>query len=165
MDRLTGPVRIDGVSVKNLMVHPDQRGRLFEILRSDDSIFKQFGQVYVTTAVPGVVKAWHYHKIQSDYFCCIHGTARLVLYDPRGNSPTKGALMEFLLGPENLQLVSIPPEVYHGFQCVSGHEAIMMNIPTEPYNQSNPDEYRLDWQSKEVPYTWPDQAQGKDVQR
>ena len=156
---------IRDVRVKPLKVMTDDRGFLMEMLRADDPLFEGFGQVYVTGCRRGVAKAWHYHKIQSDYFCCIHGTARLVLYDPRGNSPTKGALMEFLLGPENLQLVSIPPEVYHGFQCVSGHEAIMMNIPTVPYNQSNPDEYRLDWQSKEVPYTWPDQAQGKDVQR
>ncbi len=160
MDRLTSPAYIDGVSVKNLVIHPDQRGRLFEILRCDDSIFKRFGQVYVTTAYPGVVKAWHYHKVQTDYFCCLHGQARLVLYDPRKSSPTKGALMEFLLGPENLLLISIPPEVYHGFQCVSEYEAIMINIPTEPYDQSSPDEYRLDWQSKAVPYVWPDPAKG-----
>ncbi len=68
---------------------------------------------------PGVIKAWHFHKIQTDYFCCIAGRARLVLYDPREGSPTRGAVMEFLLGPDNLSLVVIPPEVYHGFQCVS----------------------------------------------
>jgi dTDP-4-dehydrorhamnose 3,5-epimerase len=146
---------IDGVSTKNLIVRPDERGRLFEILRADDPIFKKFGQVYITTASPGIVKAWHYHKLQTDYFCCIMGQARLVLFDPRPGSPTHGALREFILGPDNLQLVMIPPRVYHGFQCISEAEAVMINIPSEPYNSHKPDEYRLDPFSSEVPYSWP----------
>ena len=150
----SGSAVIDGVAVKELLVHPDERGRLFEILRADDPIFRKFGQVYVTTALPGIIKAWHFHKIQTDYFCCIKGTARLALYDARPDSPTRGAIMEFDLSPDNLRLVMIPPHVYHGFQCLSSDEAIMINIPTEPYNASHPDEYRLDPFSKDVPYTW-----------
>lgn len=146
---------IDGVAVKDLVVRPDERGRLFEILRADDAIFRKFGQVYVTTARPGIVKAWHYHKIQTDYFCCIAGKARLVLYDARDGSPTHGAISEYILGPEALRLVMIPPCVYHGFQCISEAEAIMINIPTEPYDARNPDEYRLDANSTDVPYVWP----------
>jgi dTDP-4-dehydrorhamnose 3,5-epimerase len=159
---LTEHAAIEGVATKKLMVHPDQRGRLFEILRSDDAIFKRFGQVYVTTAYPGIIKAWHYHKIQTDHFCCIHGRARLVLYDPRDSSPTRGNLMEFIIGPENLLLVAIPAGVYHGFQCVSEFEAIMINIPTEPYDPACPDEYRLDWKSGEVPYSWPESGGQKE---
>jgi len=146
---------IDGVVLKRLVVHPDERGRLFEVLRSDDPMFRKFGQVYVTTARPGVIKAWHYHKVQTDYFFCIQGTARLVLYDPRVKSPTTGMVSEFIMVAENPALVMIPPNVYHGFQCVSGIEAIMLNIPTEPYLVNAPDEYRLDPYSEEVPYAWP----------
>ena len=146
---------IDGVFIKKLVVYPDERGRLFEIMRSDDSFFKKFGQVYVTTAYPGVIKAWHFHKIQTDHFVCILGNARLVLYDPRESSPTKGQINEFALGPENLLLIVIPPNVYHGFQCISKDEAIMINIPTEPYNPGDLDEYRLDYCSPDVPYQWP----------
>jgi dTDP-4-dehydrorhamnose 3,5-epimerase len=152
---------IDGVSVKKLIVHPDERGRLFEILRSDDTFFRKFGQVYVTTANPGVIKAWHYHKIQTDHFCCILGAARLVLYDPRESS-SKGLINEFILNPQNLMLVVIPPNVYHGFQCISKNEAVMINIPTEPYNPGNPDEYRLDSCSPDVPYQWPKYQSEKD---
>lgn len=148
-------ILIEGVSVKKLVVHPDKRGRLFEILRSDEPVFKKFGQVYVTTAYPGVIKAWHYHKIQTDHFCCIQGQARLVLHDPRPNSPTTGLINEFILGPDNLLLIVIPPDIYHGFQCISEDEAIMINIPTEPYFPHNPDEYRLDYCSPDVPYQWP----------
>ncbi|HBZ00135.1 MAG TPA: dTDP-4-dehydrorhamnose 3,5-epimerase [candidate division Zixibacteria bacterium] len=147
--------KIDGVSTKKLVVHPDNRGRLFEILRCDDAIFNRFGQVYLTTAYPGIIKAWHYHKVQTDYFCCIQGKARLVLYDARQGSATMGNILEFIIGPENLMLVTIPPEVYHGFQCVSEIEALMINIPTEPYNPEKPDEYRIDEYSADIPYTWP----------
>lgn len=79
---------IDGVKVKKLKVIPDERGRLMEILRRDDEIFKKFGQVYATTAYPGVVKAWHYHKKQTDNFTCVSGAIRLALYDARPNSNT-----------------------------------------------------------------------------
>ena len=153
MDGVIGA--IDGVDVKELIVHPDDRGSLFEILRCDEVMYRKFGQVYVTSAYPGVIKAWHYHKLQTDYFTCIHGLARLVLFDSRTNSKTHGQVLEFLISPQEPKLVSIPPEVYHGFQCVSKFEAIMLNIPTEPYNPKNPDEYRLDPFSQDVPYIWP----------
>ena len=52
---------IEGVKIKKLKVIPDERGRLMEMLRSDDDLFIKFGQVYMTTAYPGVVKGWHYH--------------------------------------------------------------------------------------------------------
>ena len=59
---------IEGVRIKRLSVHADERGFLMEILRSDDEVFERFGQVYLTTAYPGVVKAWHMHKKQTDYY-------------------------------------------------------------------------------------------------
>ncbi|MFC1493553.1 WxcM-like domain-containing protein, partial [candidate division KSB1 bacterium] len=74
---------IEGVRVKDLKVIPDERGRIMETLRSDDEIFIKFGQAYITTAYPGVVKGWHYHKKQIDNFTCIHGMMKLVLYDDR----------------------------------------------------------------------------------
>ena len=75
--------KIEGLQIKNLRVIPDERGWLMEILRNDDDIFEKFGQVYMTTAYPGVVKGWHYHKIQTDNFTCIHGMMKVVLYDSR----------------------------------------------------------------------------------
>nr|MBP7529564.1 dTDP-4-dehydrorhamnose 3,5-epimerase family protein [Syntrophorhabdaceae bacterium] len=89
---------IDGVAVKTLNVIPDERGRLMEILRNDDDIFTQFGQVYMTTTYPGVVKAWHYHKKQEDFIACIKGMIKLVLYDDREGSPTRGQIDEFYTG-------------------------------------------------------------------
>ncbi len=145
---------IDGVKVKKLKVIPDDRGRLMEILRSDDGIFKKFGQAYMTTAKPGVVKAWHYHRRQDDNFACVHGTMRVALYDARKRSPTYKEVNEFVLSLEDPMLISIPKNVYHGFKCVSGYEAVIINIPTKTYNYEMPDEYRLDPYDNDIPYDW-----------
>ncbi len=146
---------IEGVKVKPLKVIPDERGRLMELLRSDDQeFFIQFGQVYMTTAYPGVVKAWHYHKRQIDNFAVVHGMMKVVLYDNRPNSPTHGEVNEFLMGIHNPMLLQIPPLVLHGFKCIGETEGIVVNIPTTLYNYKAPDEHRIDPHSKEIPYDW-----------
>jgi len=145
---------IDGVKVKDLKAIPDERGRVMEILRSDDAIFQKFGQVYMTTAYPGVVKGWHYHKVQTDFFTCIAGMMKLVLFDRREDSPTKGEVNEFFLGVHNRKLVTIPPGVLHGFKCIGETEAVVINVPTEVYNRVGPDEFRLPTHTDEVPYDW-----------
>jgi dTDP-4-dehydrorhamnose 3,5-epimerase len=86
---------IHGVKVKPLRFIPDERGRVMEIFRCDDDLFKKFGQVYITTAFTHVVKAWHYHKKQTDNFAVIKGMMKVVLYDSRKNSPTYGLVNEF----------------------------------------------------------------------
>ena len=145
---------IDGVKVKKLKVVPDERGRLMEMLRSDDELFEKFGQVYMTTANPGVVKAWHYHKKQTDNFAVVKGMAKVVLYDSRKDSKTKGEINEFFMGEHNPILLQIPKLVYHGFKSISDEEVIIVNVPTEPYNHKNPDEYRVPPDSKEIGYDW-----------
>jgi dTDP-4-dehydrorhamnose 3,5-epimerase len=145
---------IDGVRIKDLKVIPDERGRLMEIMRSDDENFDRFGQVYMTTAYPGVVKGWHYHKIQTDNMAVVSGMMKLVLYDGREKSPTKGEVMEIFFGEHRPCLVTIPPLVYHGFKCVSGKEAIVVNVPTEVYNRREPDEHRVHPHDNDIPYRW-----------
>jgi len=145
---------IEGVQTKALKAICDERGRLMEILRSDDPMFAGFGQVYLTTTYPGVVKAWHLHRRQTDVICCIRGDIQLVLHDPRGASPTRGEVDELAIGEGNPLLVSIPPGVHHGWKCVSPDEAFVINVPDQPYRREQPDEYRLPPDSGEVPYRW-----------
>jgi len=145
---------IDGVKIKQLKVIPDERGRVMEMLRSDDELFVKFGQVYYTTAYPGIVKGWHYHKKQIDNFVVVKGMMKVVLYDRREDSPTKGEINEFFMGDHNPILLQIPIGVLHGFKCISEDEAMVINITTEPYNRENPDEYRVDPKSNNIPYDW-----------
>jgi dTDP-4-dehydrorhamnose 3,5-epimerase len=145
---------IEGIKTKKLKVIPDQRGRLMEILRADDDLFERFGQVYMTTTYPGVVKAWHLHKKQKDNVVCVQGTIKLAVYDPREESPTYKEVNEFYLGTHNPLLVQLPEGVYHGWMCVSLEEAIVVNVPTEVYNREDPDEFRLDPHANDIPYDW-----------
>ena len=145
---------IEGVKVKKLEIIEDERGRLMEILRNDDSFFSKFGQVYMTTAKPGYVKAWHYHKKQDDNFTCVKGKIRLVLYDGRENSKTKGEVNEFLISLENPIVVHIPKGVYHGFEALGNEEAFVINTVTEPYNREKPDEFRIDPFDNDIPFKW-----------
>lgn len=145
---------IDGVKIKKLKVIPDERGRLMEILRKDDEMFQKFGQVYMTTTYPGVVKAWHLHKIQTDHVACLSGMIKLALYDSRKSSATFSEVSQFYMGIHNPILVRIPPGVYHGWMCVSSREAVVVNIPSEVYNYRQPDEHRLDPHENDIPYTW-----------
>lgn len=146
--------RIEGVKVKPLRMIPDERGWLMEVLRADESeLFSKFGQAYVSATYPGVVKAWHYHRHQTDNFACLSGMIKLVLVDTREGSPTNGAVNEFFLGAENRMLVQIPPLVYHGWKCISTEMSMVLNLPTEPYHYAEPDEYRLDPHGT-LPYDW-----------
>jgi dTDP-4-dehydrorhamnose 3,5-epimerase len=140
--------------LKALRVIPDERGRLMEILRSDEEIFMKFGQLYLTTGYPGVVKAWHYHKLQSDHFCVVKGMMKVVLFDSRDDSRTKGEVNEFFLGDHRRALLRIPPLVFHGFKTISTEEALLVNVPTEPYRYDQPDEYRVHPHENDIPYDW-----------
>ena len=133
---------IEGVSLRRATVIPDQRGRLGEIMRADDPRFEKFGQVYFTSTYPGVVKAWHFHKLQTDNFYVIKGLLKIGLYDERQGSQTKGEVNEIYLGEQ------------HGWMCVRSEEAFILNVVSEMYNYQQPDEYRTDPHDNHIPYDW-----------
>ncbi len=143
-----------GVKVQKLRLIPDERGWLMEMMRRDWEVFDKFGQAYVTACYPGVIKAWHYHKLQVDHFACVYGIAKLALYDSREDSPTRGMINEFYIGTLNPILVKIPSLVYHGFTAVGNEIAMIVNFPTELYNYEEPDEYRLPYDDPSIPYKW-----------
>jgi dTDP-4-dehydrorhamnose 3,5-epimerase len=145
---------IEGIKTKLLVTHLDERGRLFEILRSDEGLFVGFGQAYVTTVYPGVVKAWHMHKEQTDSICLLQGRLKLVAYDSREDSPSRGEVQEFFLADDQRMLVQIPPLVYHGFKNIGSEEALVLNLPDKCYDIERPDEYRIDPHHNDIPYDW-----------
>lgn len=145
---------IDGVKLKQLRCIPDERGRLMELVRCDDEVYEKFGQVYVTTTRPGIVKAWHLHRLQDDNVACVSGMIRLAMFDQREGSPTKGKLNEFCIGIHNPLLIHIPKGVYHGWKGISDIEAVIVNLVTEAYNYEQPDEERLPYNTPVIPYSW-----------
>ena len=145
---------IDGVKVEDLRVIPDERGYLMEMFRSDSPDYQKFGQVYMTLVYPNVVKAWHYHKKQTDNFFCVRGMAKVALYDDREGSPTRGQTDTFVIGWQRQRRITIPPGVYHGFTAVGTLPAAIINLPTELYDYDSPDEYRLPFDDPSIGYDW-----------
>jgi len=145
---------IAGVETKKLRPLVDERGYLMEMLRSDDDIFEQFGQCYVALNYPGVIRAWHYHKKQTDFWVVVKGGIKAVLYDAREDSPTKGEVNEFFLSEANPILLKIPIGVLHGYKTIGVEPSLLVNFPTQPYKADDPDEYRQPYDTEDIPYNW-----------
>ncbi len=143
---------INGVEVNQLAIIPDERGMILKMLRRDDRVFQEFGEIYFSMIYPGVVKGWHIHKKMTLNYAVISGLIKLVLYDDRKESSTKGEIQEIFLGRENYKLVTIPPMVWNGFKGIGTEPAIVANCATIPHD---PDEIeRLDPFDNSIPYNW-----------
>lgn len=142
---------IDGVSVVPLRRIPDERGTVHHMLRRTDPHFIEFGEIYFTTVYRGVVKGWHRHRAMTLNYACIGGRIKLVLFDDRDGSATRGELMEVFLGPDDYSLVIIPPGVWNGFKGME-ESSIVANCCTHPHDPSRSD--RLDPFVNDIPYDW-----------
>ena len=145
---------INGVTVKKLLRHPDDRGFFMEVLRDDDQLLQRFGQASLSKSYPGVIKAFHYHKRQDDIWFFPVGNAQVVLYDQRTDSPTYGETNVFYLGEDNPQIVVIPAGVAHGYRVLGQEPAVIVYFTTESYNPKNPDEYRIAWDDPAIGFDW-----------
>ena len=145
---------IHGIEIKELKRNADERGYLMEMLREDDAIFDKFGQCYIALNYPGVVRAWHYHKLQNDLWVCVKGMIKTGLYDARPNSPTNGEVNTIYLGENNNILLKIPVGVYHGYKTIGVEPSLLINIPDKTYDRNQPDEYRVPFDGPEVPFDW-----------
>jgi dTDP-4-dehydrorhamnose 3,5-epimerase len=143
---------IEGVQVIPLRRIPDERGTVMHMLRSTDPHFTQFGEIYFSTVYPGVVKGWHRHREMTLNYACVSGRIKLVLYDDRPSSSTKGELVEVFLGPDNYSLVIIPPCVWNGFKGMSEPQAIVANCATHSHDPARSE--RRDPFDRSIPYDW-----------
>lgn len=143
---------IDGVRIKPLRQISDERGKIMHMLRCDDEGFERFGEIYFSTAHPGAIKGWHIHKKMTLNYAVLRGMIKLVLFDDRAGSKTKGALQEIFCGEDDYKLVTVPPGIWNGFKGIGDHDALVANCATEPHD---PDEIdRLDPFSSKIPYDW-----------
>jgi dTDP-4-dehydrorhamnose 3,5-epimerase len=143
---------IEGVAVRPLRRIPDERGTVMHMLRADDPHFEKFGEIYFSTVYPGVIKGWHLHRRMTLNYAVVSGMVKLVLYDARPDSRTRGAVMEVVVGEQNYALVTVPPGVWNGFTGLGPATAIVANCATHPHD---PDEIeRLDPFSPSIPYRW-----------
>jgi dTDP-4-dehydrorhamnose 3,5-epimerase len=143
---------IKGVQIFPLRQIPDERGKIMHMMRCDDAFFEKFGEIYFSVVYPGIIKGWHLHKTMTLNYAVISGTIKLVLYDNRNDSSTKGEIMELFPGESNYILIKVPPEVWNGFKGIGMKSAIVANCASEPHD---PQEIiRIDPRSPTIPYNW-----------
>ena len=143
---------VDGVKIVPLRKIPDERGMIMHMLKSTDSHFEKFGEIYFSTAYPGIIKGWHEHKKQVQFYAVIKGMIKLVLYDNRPKSKTYKTLMELFIGEENYQLVRIPTGIINGYKTISRETAIVANCATLVHDPK--EMRRYDPHGNKVPYKW-----------
>ncbi len=143
---------IDGVGIVPLKRFPDERGCVSHMLKRTDPHFREFGEIYFSSIFPGVVKGWHIHDRMTINYACIVGNIKLVLFDEREGSKTRGEIQVVYLGERNYVLVTVPPGVWNGFMNVDVKESLVANCATIPHD---PDEVRrLDPHGSRIPYSW-----------
>ncbi len=143
---------IEGVVISPLKQLHDERGKVMHMLRSSDTVFQKFGEIYFSYTYPNVVKAWHLHKEMTLNYAVIQGRIKLVLFDDRANSKTKGKLQEIYLSTENYFLVTVPPLIWNGFKAIGGQSALLANCATHAH--SDHEILRKAPDDDYFPYTW-----------
>lgn len=143
---------IEGVGIFPLKVIPDERGKVMHMLKSTDPHFESFGEIYFSCVYPGVIKGWHKHSRMTIHYAVPVGMIKLVLYDDRADSATRGQVDELFLGESNYCLVRVPPFIWNGFKGVGAAPAFVANCASIPHD---PDEIeRLDPLNNDIPYDW-----------
>ncbi|MBI2210546.1 MAG: dTDP-4-dehydrorhamnose 3,5-epimerase family protein [Deltaproteobacteria bacterium] len=143
---------IQGVAIRPLKQIPDERGKVMHMLKRDDPWFEKFGEIYFSVVYPGVVKGWHLHKVMTLNYAVVGGIIKLVLYDDREGSPSRGQLQEIFTGQDNYALITIPANVWNGFKGIGTAPAIVANCATIPHDPA--EIVRLDPFTKTIPYDW-----------
>jgi dTDP-4-dehydrorhamnose 3,5-epimerase len=160
--------RIHDVRIKSLRKWADQRGYFIEQLKrgdrdDDGNLFipdQPFAQMSRSLAYarggnpPELIKAFHWHRKQWDYWDIVQGNARVVLVDLRHDSPTRGVIQTLILGENAPTMVAIPPLVGHGYQALDLHDVILNYYVTEPYDPQHPDEGRIAWNDPRIGFDW-----------
>ncbi|WP_159881068.1 dTDP-4-dehydrorhamnose 3,5-epimerase family protein [Paenibacillus puerhi] len=145
---------IEGVERKPLVKHSDDRGYFMEILRQDDAIFGSFGQASISLSYPGVIKAFHYHKLQDDIWFFPSGHAQVVLYDKREHSPSLGRTEVHYMGEDQAYLLFIPRGVAHGYRVLGPTPATIVYFTNMAYDPQQPDEYRIAYDDPAIGFDW-----------
>lgn len=143
---------IDGVRVQPLRRIADERGSVLHMLKAQDTWFTGFGEIYFSTVYPGVVKGWHLHQRMVLNYAVPHGSIKLVLYDDRDGSATRGEVQELFLGDLNYVLVQVPARVWNGFKGLGMAASVVANCASLPHDPG--EIVRVDPHRNDIPYDW-----------
>jgi dTDP-4-dehydrorhamnose 3,5-epimerase len=144
--------RVAGVEVRPLTVIADARGAVMHMLRADDLHFARFGEIYFSVVNPAAVKAWHRHREMVLHYAVPRGHIRVVVYDDRPDSTTRGAVMEIETGESSYSLITIPARTWTGFVGLGDVPSLVANCATLPHDPAEI-ERRLA-EDPSIPYDW-----------
>ena len=148
---------IAGVRLRQAVTHPDDRGELCEIYDPRWGFHEApLVYSYLIGIRPGRIKGWVLHRRQDDRLFLALGTVRIVLFDDRADSPTRGMINELFVSERNRALLTIPAGVFHALQNVGGSDAMLINHPTRPFDHTAPDKYRLPLDTDRIPFRFDD---------
>ena len=143
---------IEGVKIIPKQQIIDERGKIMHMMRNDDQNFTQFGEIYFSYSHPNTVKAWYLHKKMTVNYVCVVGKIKLVLFDDRKNSKTKGVIQEIFLTTENYSLVTVPPGIWNGFKSIENKFSIIANCSDIPHDTN--EMIRKSYRDSYFPYEW-----------
>jgi dTDP-4-dehydrorhamnose 3,5-epimerase len=143
---------IHGVKINKKKQIIDERGKIMHMLRVDDKEFVKFGEIYFSYTYPGAIKAWHRHKEMTLTYAAASGKIKLVLFDDRENSPSKGQLDEIFLSDEDYFTVTVPPMIWNGFKSIENKSAIVANCTDIPHSENEIE--RKEYNDPNIPYDW-----------
>jgi dTDP-4-dehydrorhamnose 3,5-epimerase len=143
---------IEGIQIKPLKVFRDERGAVMHMMRFDDGVFVRFGEIYFSVVNSGVIKGWKKHLKMTQHFAVPQGDIKLVIYDDRQSSTTKGEIQEIYLGQKNYQLVCIPPRVWYGFRAENNQPAMIANCSDLVHDPKEVEGCLIGDAS--IPYSW-----------
>ena len=144
--------KIDGVQIIKKDQIKDDRGRIMHMMRNDDENFKKFGEIYFSSVNPKAIKAWHLHKKMTLNYVVVWGKVKLVLYDDREKSISRGVLDEIILSMNNYCIVKIPPFIWNGFSSENNSESIIANCSDIPHDKN--EIIRIPYDDPKIPYKW-----------
>ncbi len=146
---------LQGVYYKILKVNADSRGYFMEVLRDDWDVLDKMEQVSVSITMPGVIKAFHVHEEQDEILHILDGMARLVLYDLRQNSSTKGKLFEKVIGRDvGKEFIFIPRGVAHAYQVLGTEPLRSLYVANKVYNKDKPDQKSIPYDDPTIGFDW-----------
>ena len=147
------PPGIEGVVVRPAVTQLDERGELTEVFSLPWGVLPEpVVHVYQVIAAPGSLRAWIVHQHQHDRLFFSLGRLKLVLFDDREDSPTRGRVEEHFFGERRRALVVIPPGVWHAVENVGAGDALYVNLPTRVFDHGDPDKHRLPPNNDLIPY-------------
>ena len=145
---------LQDINITELRTIPDERGYIKHIIKKSElGGYENFGEVYMASIYPGVVKGWHLHTVQTQNYVCLKGNIKLVLYDKRPESQTYKQLQEIYMGELNHIRVKIPPGICNGYTAIGKQEAWVLNVSDKEHDPK--EMYRIKpWDDGEIDYNW-----------